>query len=329
MGKAASWLAAEITVVAQAWIEASEDGTNRNGGLSGTDQDKDQHWNQVMANVEKRAPPDAVREGRYHYRGIKPIKSYWRDQISKECNQFNRDLLLVYNSNPTGCTEQNKINMAVAIHKGKVERMEYRFKDFEARDWKFYGAWCVLKGHRKFLPPQKPVEVDIPQDSEMPPLEVGTNTVVDISNTNAEETSPIGFEEPGRALFSTPQPANHAAAVPGTVDTSKRSRGNGAGRMGTKQMAQLIEHRAKKIKAIEDLTAVQKERVELNKYFVKNQAVFQSFMMAKAGLEANRHSQYWSSYYRNKMYSLIGGDDDDASPPGIDSDSNEEEEEGS
>ena len=141
MGKAPHWIAAEATVVAQSWIEASEDGTEVNGSLTGTDQDKDHYWSKVMENIQKRAPPDSLRQGRYHHRGVKPIKSFWRDNIAKECNAFNRALLIVYNSNPTGCTEQNKINMAAAIHKGKVERMEYRFKDYEAREWKFYGAW--------------------------------------------------------------------------------------------------------------------------------------------------------------------------------------------
>ena len=134
MGKAPTWNSAEAALVAQCWIQVSEDGTGVNGALSGSEQRTNEFWQKVMQLLEEKAPPEAVQEGRYNYRGMKPIKSYWRDQISKDCNAFNRKLMLVYSANPTGCTELDKISMAVAIHLGKVERMEYRFKTFEARN---------------------------------------------------------------------------------------------------------------------------------------------------------------------------------------------------
>ena len=323
MGKAPHWIPAESTVVAQSWIEASEDGTEVNGGLSGSDQDKDQYWSKVMENIQKRAPADAMRQGRYHHRGVKPIKNFWRDNIAKECNAFNRALMIVYNSNPTGCTEQNKINMAVAIHKGKVERMEYRFKDYEPRNWKFYGAWQVLKGHRKFLPPQAPANAAVEEEEEeMPALEPTIAPVAASNNENVAAadngtdpaTVPVAEESPdsARELFATPTP---------TPQVSKRSRGNGPGRFATKQQAALMEHRAKKIKAIEALTEVQRERQATNKKMADNNAIFQAFMMANAGLKANKDDEYWSEFYRKKMNDLM------QQQQGSESDDDDEEEE--
>ena len=298
MGKAKSWNVAEITATAQSWIEASEDGTEVSGGLSGSEQTQDQFWAKVMENIEKRAPADAMREARFHHRGVKTIKNYWRDNIAKECNAFNRSLLIVYNSNPTGCNENDKVNMAAAIHQGKVERMEYRFKDYDARNWKFFGAWKVLRGHRKFLPPQQPVQQE-PEETEVAAAAEGA-TCTDDSGEDSPADSPEA-----RALFNTPT-ANIAP-----VDVAKRSRGNGPGRNATKQLAALEEHRSKKLKAIEDLTAALKEKNQTNKILVDNQATYQAFMMAKAGLQASRDDPYWSVFYKKKMLDCIGGLDSD------------------
>jgi hypothetical protein len=69
-------------------------------------------------------------------------------------------LLVIYNSNPTGVTEQQKVNMAVAYHLGRAEGMDYKHKDFKAKTWKFYHCWLVLKKTRKFLPPTGPQNLD-------------------------------------------------------------------------------------------------------------------------------------------------------------------------
>ena len=98
-----------------------------------------------MEPIEKKAPADAMQEGRCHCRGMKPIKSHWRDNISKECNGFNRKPMLVHSSDPTGCNEQDKVNVAVAIHLRKVDRMECKFNSFEAKNWKHCNAWLAQR----------------------------------------------------------------------------------------------------------------------------------------------------------------------------------------
>ena len=319
MGKAPTWIAAEAALLSQCWIETSEDGTGVNGALSGSEQTTNEFWQKVMMLFESKAPSNAVVEGRYHYRGVKPIKSYWRDQIAKDCNAFNRKLMVVYSSNPTGCTELDKISMAVAIHLGKVERMEYRFKSFKPRNWKHYASWCILKSHRKFLPPSRVVaaEEEGPQPPEAPAATAPTDNAPAEATEEpaAADNSPAGDETP-RALFNTPTAEKEMES--GTANIAKRSRGNGAGRWKTKQEAALVEHRSKKLKAIEELTKVQQARHETNKKFlkmhriqIKNQATYQSFMMAKAGLEANKDDDTWSEFYRDRMNEfmeqLMGG----------------------
>ena len=170
----------------------------------------------------------------------------------------------------------------------------------------------MLKGHRKFLPPQQPQE----QPQEDPAAE--DTPAVEQPNDGSDD-APIAVEEDSpeaRELFATPS----------AVDTNKRSRsrGNGPGQWSTKQQAMNNEHKAKKLKAIEELTAIQKERHQLQKQFVDNQATFQAFMMAKAGLEANRHSPHWSAFHRKKMNDLIGKEDG-VNHPGVDSGEEEEE----
>lgn len=51
---------------------------------------------------------------------------------------------------PTGTTEQNKINMAVAIHKKKTKLMDYSYRDFDPMVWKHYTCWLALKDIPKF-----------------------------------------------------------------------------------------------------------------------------------------------------------------------------------
>lgn len=40
--------------------------------------------------------------------------------------------------------------MAVAIHMGQVKKMDYAFKSFDVKKWRFYEAWMVLKVAPKF-----------------------------------------------------------------------------------------------------------------------------------------------------------------------------------
>ena len=152
--------AEEVTVLAKAFAIASQD------PIVGADQRSEDLAKKIHLKVKELAPANCD-AGTYHHRTPDGIWGFLRDTVLKDVQAFNKSLRLVYLSEPSGVSEEDKINMAVAIHKSKVERMEYRFKDYEARDWKCYDAWNVLKGHRKFLPPQQPIQEEPPQVNDV------------------------------------------------------------------------------------------------------------------------------------------------------------------
>ena len=44
-------------------------------------------------------------------------------------------------SDPTGVTEKEKVNMAVAIHCKEKNKMEYKYKIYDPNGWKFYQSY--------------------------------------------------------------------------------------------------------------------------------------------------------------------------------------------
>ena len=61
---------------------------------------------------------------------------------------------MVNASNPTGVDQQQKVNMAITIHLGKMDRMNYKYKDFNCHEWLYFLAWDVIKSTAKFSPPK-------------------------------------------------------------------------------------------------------------------------------------------------------------------------------
>jgi hypothetical protein len=153
MGKAKAWKNEETIVLARAYIAASEDRSETRGA----DQTKKVVWDHVIEEIKARAPLEGPATiGRYHNRGASAIESRFLDKIQPDVLNFNKALMIIYRSKPTGCTEQNKINMAVALHLGKSDHREYRHKEFDPFEWSNYACWMVLRRHPKFLPPRQP-----------------------------------------------------------------------------------------------------------------------------------------------------------------------------
>ena len=159
MGKGKRWLAPENRDLAIAWIHVSEDAGNPT--LKGTNQDSREFWASVIERLKEMAPTQEDTEGMYGDRNISAIQNHWSENIARQAKKFNKALARVYAANPTGVTEEQKVNMAVAIHLGKIDAMSYRFKDFEANTWKFFLAWQILKSHPAFLPPRMPTEDEV------------------------------------------------------------------------------------------------------------------------------------------------------------------------
>jgi len=98
----------------------------------------------ILEKVEQLIPPNC-KEGRYHLCGAESAHVYFCDTISKDIQKFNECLRKVYLSKPTGAGDEEKVNMAVAMHLGNINRMDYHFKIFDSSRWRFIGAWKVLR----------------------------------------------------------------------------------------------------------------------------------------------------------------------------------------
>lgn len=50
-------------------------------------------------------------------------------------------------AHPTGVVEDEIVSMSVAVHLSTTNIMDYNYKAFEKKNWVYYKAWEVLKGH--------------------------------------------------------------------------------------------------------------------------------------------------------------------------------------
>lgn len=82
--------------------------------IRGSDQTQGDILADILRKLEFLAPAD-LEAGTYHLRGDSVWK-HLRDTVFKDVQKFNEALRLVYLSLPTGVSEEDKINMAVAIH---------------------------------------------------------------------------------------------------------------------------------------------------------------------------------------------------------------------
>ena len=64
--------------------------------------------------------------------------------------KFRASIGKVRASNPTGVVEHDIGSMAVAIHIGKTNVMDYECKTFNVLEWVYYKSWLVLKSHSKW-----------------------------------------------------------------------------------------------------------------------------------------------------------------------------------
>jgi hypothetical protein len=142
MGHGGKYSPHEAHVIALAWKIATY--TEK-----GTDQRVESFINDFFKVVEANAPPNTT-PGTYHYRQPRQLYHHWRDVVSRDINLFNKSIRIVNSSQPTGVDDQQKINIAVAIHMKKTAKMDYAYKDFEPKQWRHYAAWLNVKDTPKF-----------------------------------------------------------------------------------------------------------------------------------------------------------------------------------
>ena len=140
MGK--RWTTAEVAVACKAFASATND------SIKGADQ-RAEDFNQKLVEILQQLSPASCEEGTYYFRGDR-VFPYLRDNVFPDVQKFNKARRIVEASSPSGVTDDQKINMAVAIHLRRTKKMEYQFKDFNSTEWRFYSAWKELHKLPKF-----------------------------------------------------------------------------------------------------------------------------------------------------------------------------------
>jgi hypothetical protein len=142
MAKGKRWTLTEETCLAKALLAATEN------PFRGADQTYDDFTRDLINNVKVFSPQN-VEEGRFYHRTDSAIIDEHR-KLKTDVQLFNKSLLIIWSSNPSGVSESEKIAMAVAIHMGATSRMDYHYKNYDVTKWKFFGAWGVLKNSPKY-----------------------------------------------------------------------------------------------------------------------------------------------------------------------------------
>ena len=147
MGKGKAWDAAELRVLAVAYANATHNPTH------GADQKNEVFLGTLMTNIRRLAPA-GPHPRQYENRGDEAIYVFIRDHLKPEMNKFNIALRTVLATEPTGVSEEQKFYMAIAIHLKKTNRVEYKYRDQNPYEWRYYDAWKVLRTTSKFRMPQ-------------------------------------------------------------------------------------------------------------------------------------------------------------------------------
>jgi len=145
-GRGRGWIPPELDVLAKAYTITSND------PILGVAQKTNTFWEKVKQHFDILSPDDHE-PGRYKDRPLGSIKSYWYDVLHPEVNKFQEKLTKVLAAKLTGnLSDDQKINIAVALHLGEIKMPSYDYRDFAAREkWKCFSAWYdVLRKHPKW-----------------------------------------------------------------------------------------------------------------------------------------------------------------------------------
>jgi hypothetical protein len=294
MGRGKVWTAIECKHLAEAWLEVSEDKNETE--VKGVFQEADQFWCRVFNKYVLKGR----QEGCYGERGVSAVKNFWTDNIARDCMRFNKSLVKVYASKPTGVTLDEKVNIAVALHLKKADTASSRHKDFPAGEWKYYQAWLVLKEHRAFIPP---TAHQVEESVDLEDLED------DDDNDDADSPTGSGSGSSSvekRRLFNTPV---NAVSV---TKKSMNDRGPGPGAKKTKRLAKEEEYRKKKTKLQESMVELATKRAADFTQYVNNTARAQAWNMALSGYNSFKDSdpERAEQYKKHMDKIMFGGDGD-------------------
>jgi hypothetical protein len=200
----------EARLMSIAWLKATDN------GVVGVDQKGASFYQDYDAALKAVAPPKRP-DGTYDNREASYI--YLRDTIFPDIQKFNTSLRMVFGSEPTGCSQHEKINMAVAVHMKQAKKMDYMFKYFDTKKWRFYEAWVVLKASPKFALSRYVPSTSTDGDGEVgvpPPSETTAVTNGSISR-HASRGGP-GRGKSKAALYHESMEKKRSGAIAGITD---------------------------------------------------------------------------------------------------------------
>jgi hypothetical protein len=305
MGKGPVWKPKEREGAATAWFRAT------NNGICGADQKLEDFQEQILDVFKLLAPQDA-KPGTYTDRSGKAVYVFLRDQVFPDINKFNDSLRLIQRSQPTGCNDDNKISMAIALHTiNQVKRLDYSYKDYDHNKWPNYLAWKVLRQAPKFRPPS-PLNSDFSDallstvhgrsscSPSLPPCSTSiTNTAVldnqievfqeenfQFSSSSEEAQTPIMAQAAANntgALSSSSSDSSFLAGSRKILDpASHGGRGAEMGNKKAKREHDKKESEEKKEKRFEELKAELREQTNSQKRLVQIMELRQLLKMALA-----------------------------------------------
>jgi hypothetical protein len=247
MPAAKRWKAEECEAAAKAYVVATHD------EVSGAQQKSLDFGKKVHSAFKTLSPPGCLGTGTFWDRdpdGSKSIVWYYlRDTLLKECQKFNGTYNKTLAMNLTGVSQQQIINIAVAMHQ-KLFTSEgksvYAYKDSDPNCWRLYTSWVVLKETVKFKAPTTPKK---PSEEILDSGFVVSIDEAELEQRNNSEESSTSLALETASLNTT---SKDVASLSGFVGRDKAKKG-------------IIQEQllVKRTVAIEDLAETEKKKLKV------------------------------------------------------------------
>lgn len=118
------WSKSEICAACKGYTKATLNTHNV------ADQHVDQFEKEIVERMNEYFPAD-VADGTYYFRA--KIYKYIHDNVFNMFQKFSKLLRHVHACNPTGVTEEEKVNMVVALFNGEKQKMDDAFKSYNSK----------------------------------------------------------------------------------------------------------------------------------------------------------------------------------------------------
>lgn len=286
MGRGKEWSKDESLHLAQSWVAVSEgEGAER---VIGTNQSLETFWRGVM-NVFSSKAPHPTPPGTYGHREWTALKAHWAEQLSRDVKKFRKSLNRVYARNLSGVSEQDKINIAVVMHRGITDAPDYRYAGYDPTMWKFYDCWLFLRNHPAFaFVNEQSQQFNQSQSSNTPStLSLDADDSIDLGSVSNENEN----------MFATPTEKPQIFA---------KSRGPGPGITKTKSQTIDDEYKKKRIKFNDEFLQTLNQRQKTYSNHVSAVQRNQKFRNAAIAYELFKDSDPdEAEKYKNLMANLM------------------------